>query len=155
MGAYEFGTDCNFNGIIDELDIASGFSEDCDTNGIPDECEDDSDGDGLIDACDACPASILDPTIFIDGCDTGVGNVMPGDEGCTMADEIAACAADASSHGAFVSCVAHLTNAWKRDRLITGRERGRIQRCAALANKPPPPQLSVQTKAGAELRTPR
>ncbi|HON64891.1 MAG TPA: glycoside hydrolase family 2 TIM barrel-domain containing protein [Phycisphaerae bacterium] len=29
---------------------------DCNANGIPDECESDADGDGVIDACDNCPA---------------------------------------------------------------------------------------------------
>ena len=31
-------TDCNGNGIPDECDIESGFSEDCNRDGIPDEC---------------------------------------------------------------------------------------------------------------------
>ena len=31
--------DCNLNGILDECDIASGYSEDANNNGIPDECE--------------------------------------------------------------------------------------------------------------------
>ncbi|HPM83249.1 MAG TPA: thrombospondin type 3 repeat-containing protein, partial [Candidatus Anammoximicrobium sp.] len=48
--------DCNTNGVADYLDILGGFSQDCDANGIPDECQLDSDGDGAIDACDACPA---------------------------------------------------------------------------------------------------
>ncbi len=67
MGAYEYPRDCNGNGIPDECDIdcgepggpcdvpGCGQSEDCDGNGIPDECEPDTDGDGVIDACDNCP----------------------------------------------------------------------------------------------------
>ena len=128
--------DCNTNGIPDECDIAGGTSEDCDDDGVPDECELDSDGDGLIDDCDACPDSDLSDTIVIDGCDSGVTNRMLGDEGCTMADRIGKCAEDAPNHGAFVSCVAHLTNAWKSDGLITGQEKGRIQRCAAQSDIP-------------------
>ncbi|UCD74428.1 MAG: hypothetical protein JSV91_11630 [Phycisphaerales bacterium] len=31
--------DCNENGILDECDIASGYSDDLNNNGIPDECE--------------------------------------------------------------------------------------------------------------------
>ena len=64
--------DCNGNGIPDDEDIASGTSEDCDGNGVPDECQQDADGDGLIDACDACPA---DPD-----------KIEPGDCGCGVAD---------------------------------------------------------------------
>ncbi len=33
------GTDCNFNQVPDNCDIASGFSRDVNGNGIPDECE--------------------------------------------------------------------------------------------------------------------
>ena len=117
MGAYEFFPDCN-------------------SNGIPDECEADTDGDGLIDECDACPDSDLNETILIDGCDTGVANMMLGDGGCTMADEIAGCAEGVTRHGEFVSCVARLTNEWRRDGLISGRERGRIRQCAAQAEIP-------------------
>ena len=40
MGAIEYFSDCNGNGIIDSTDIASGTSADIDANGIPDECED-------------------------------------------------------------------------------------------------------------------
>ena len=44
---------------------------------------------------------------------------------------VAACAVPAM--GQFVSCVAHLTNDWKRAGLITGQEKGRIQSCAGQA----------------------
>jgi parallel beta-helix repeat protein len=39
MGAYEFHTDCNGNGIANDQDIAAGNSPDGNGNGIPDECE--------------------------------------------------------------------------------------------------------------------
>jgi len=95
----------------------------------------DSDGDGIPDDEDACPDSDLAETIVIDGCDSGVENMLFGD-GCTMADLIAECADGASNHGDFVSCVAHLTNEWKRAGLITGQEKGAIQSCAAQSNIP-------------------
>lgn len=47
--------DCNNNDVPDGFDILLGTSEDCDGNGVPDECQVDSDGDGVIDACDGCP----------------------------------------------------------------------------------------------------
>ena len=90
----------------------------------------DTDGDGLTDACDACPMSILTPTIVIGNCDTGVANYWFGD-GCTMSDLIAQCAAGAGNHGNFVSCVAQLTSTWRDAGLITGQERGAIVSCAA------------------------
>lgn len=95
----------------------------------------DSDDDGVPDDEDACPDSILTATIVIDGCDSGVANLL-FEDGCTMADMIAECADGAANHGQFVSCVAHLTNDWKHAGLITGREKGRIQSCAARSNIP-------------------
>ncbi len=58
-------------------------------------------------------------------------DIMLGDDGCSMADRIAECASGAATHGAFVSCVAHVTDERKQDGLISGREQGRIQQCAA------------------------
>ena len=49
------GSDCNNNGIPDSIDIAEDTSHDCNDNGIPDECENDHDGDGVIDDCEQCP----------------------------------------------------------------------------------------------------
>ncbi len=140
--------DCNGNGIPDACDIdcgpaggpcdlpGCGQSEDCNTNGVPDECEADADGDGVIDDCDACPDTHVGDMIVIDGCDTGVADMMPADDGCSMAQRITQCAQGADNHGAFVSCVAHLTNAWKQDGLISGQEKGHIQCCAAQADIP-------------------
>ena len=47
--------DCNHNNVDDAIDIAGGVSKDCNHNQVPDECETDTDGDGVIDACDNCP----------------------------------------------------------------------------------------------------
>lgn len=54
--AYAFtlaGTDCNANGVCDDLDIADGTSDDVNTNNVPDECEDlcrsDLDDNGVVD----------------------------------------------------------------------------------------------------------
>lgn len=47
--------DANGNGVVDSCDIDNGTSEDCDGNGVPDEAENDTDGDGFIDACDNAP----------------------------------------------------------------------------------------------------
>lgn len=51
MGALEHVSDCNGNGLPDDLDINKGKSHDCNVNGIPDECEPSSDcnGNGICD----------------------------------------------------------------------------------------------------------
>lgn len=90
----------------------------------------DTDGDGYPDDEDSCPESNLSATVVISGCDSGVRNLLLED-GCTISDLIAVCAANASNHGQFVSCVAHLTNDLKKDGLISGKEKAAIQRCAA------------------------
>ncbi len=91
----------------------------------------DSDSDGIPDDEDACPESVLTATIIIDGCDSGVGNLL-FEDGCTMADLIAECAEGAVNHGQFVSCVALLTIEWRNAGLINGQEMGSIESCAAI-----------------------
>jgi hypothetical protein len=51
MGAIEYLSDCNANGIADPIDIANGTSADVDGSGVPDECEDCNDN-GVVDAFD-------------------------------------------------------------------------------------------------------
>lgn len=94
----------------------------------------DSDGDGVADDVDACVNSDLSPTIVIDGIDTGVENQL-FDDGCTMSDLIGFCVEISEDHGDFVSCVAHLTNDWKKEGVISGKEKGKIQSAAAKAFK--------------------
>lgn len=77
-------TDCNLNGIADDLDIQNGPSTDCNKNAIPDECEidmnspaaggpffcdpavdtcaADCNGNGVPDECDICPPGMT-PTV--------------------------------------------------------------------------------------------
>lgn len=100
--------------------------------GLP---EPDSDGDGVPDAEDGCPDSDLSPTVAIGGCDSGVSNTL-SPSGCTISDLATECTVDAANHGEFVSCVAHLTNDLRNAGIITGRQKGAIQRCAAQADIP-------------------
>jgi hypothetical protein len=75
--------DCNNNGVGDRQDIADGASADCDTNGAPDECDGDSDADGVIDACDNCPADANADQADSNG--DGIGDacaVAPPDASC-------------------------------------------------------------------------
>jgi hypothetical protein len=95
----------------------------------------DDDADGIPNDEDDCPNSHLNGTVIIDGCDSGVPNVLQP-SGCTISDLIAECAAGATNHGQFVSCVAQLTNTLVGNGTITGRQKGAIQRCAAQANIP-------------------
>ena len=89
----------------------------------------DVDGDGVPDAQDACPSSNLSPTVIIDGCHSGVSNTLFA-SGCTASDLVAQCGVGASNHGQFVSCVARLTTALKKQGSITGKQEGAIQSCA-------------------------
>ena len=95
----------------------------------------DSDGDGIANEDDMCPNSILDETIVIDGCDSGVENIL-FEDGCTVSDLIAEVADNAANHGKFVSGVAHLLNGLKKDGVISGKEKGAVQSCAAQSNIP-------------------
>jgi hypothetical protein len=90
----------------------------------------DADEDTVCNDIDQCPDSALNPTILIGECYTGVVNEIV-DDGCTRQDLINGCINTAGNKGTAVMCVAHLTNVWKRKGLITGKEKGEIQRCAA------------------------
>jgi hypothetical protein len=90
----------------------------------------DGDHDGVCDANDRCPGTILTPTVVIDSCDSGVGNALSSN-GCNFGDQIAACRASARNHGLFVSCVAHRVDNWKDAGLVTAQQGSRIVRCAA------------------------
>lgn len=118
----------------DQMDSdQDSIGDKCDV--CPNDSENDIDGDTVCGDIDNCPESFIDETIIIDGCDSRVENHLFG-EGCTMRDLIVACENNASSHGKFVSCVAHLANDWKRQRLISGKEKGAIQSCVAQADIP-------------------
>lgn len=93
------------------------------------------DGDPFGDACDDCVNSDLAATVIIDGCDSGVGNSLFS-TGCSIADQLGACAVGAKNHGKYVSCVTKKTNGLKKAKVITGKQKGAIQRCAAQADIP-------------------
>jgi len=90
----------------------------------------DADGDGVVDDEDCNVNSDRRATIVIGDNDSGVPNHLFAN-GCTSADLIAQIAAAASNHGGFVSGVAHLTNTWQSDGLVTGSQKGAIQSAAA------------------------
>ena len=88
----------------------------------------DTDGDGVPDLSDAFPNSNLAATVAVGACESGVANQLFG-SGASMNDLIAAAIAGAPNHGAVVNAVAALTNQWKGDGLISGKEKGAIQSC--------------------------
>ncbi|MEX0892006.1 MAG: hypothetical protein WEB88_07530 [Gemmatimonadota bacterium] len=90
----------------------------------------DTDGDGVPDDTDAFPQSNQEPTVTIGGSDTGVGNQTLAD-GSTFSDNIGACAAGARNQGQYVSCVTKLANAWRKDGLITNRDKATLTTAAA------------------------
>jgi hypothetical protein len=108
IGAFEF-SDCDGNSLDDAREVADGaqladcdndgipdaceLTADCNQNDVPDACENDADGDGTIDACDACPNSADnadgdgDGTPDCnDGCPDDAAKTAPGDCGCGVAD---------------------------------------------------------------------
>jgi len=108
----------------------------------------DTDLDGVPDEDDLCPETDLTATtVVIDGVDTGIPNSEGVNEaGCSFADVINAmideCALNAKNHGKFVSCVSHQTNALKKLKIITGKQKGKIQSIVAHMSPsiPAPPQ---------------
>jgi hypothetical protein len=92
-----------------------------------------SDNDGVPDGVDQCIGSSQSPTVVIDGCNSGVQNTVFS-TGCRISDQINDCAVGAANHGAFVSCVANLTNTLKANGVISGSQKGAIQSCAARAS---------------------
>jgi hypothetical protein len=120
---------------------------DCDGDGIPnnaDQCDNldestDCDGDGVfVDACPytntllvedlvvgACTISGLDSTILLEGQDAGCSLIE------ALGDGLDNCETIAKNHGKYVSCVARLTNYYKKRKYLTGAEKGYIQSCAA------------------------
>jgi hypothetical protein len=90
----------------------------------------DFDTDGIADGEDLCPLSDLSQTVIVDGCDSGVYNTLFSD-GCTVKDLIDACADNVTNHGQFVSCVSGQLNSFKKEGLISGKEKGAVQKCVA------------------------
>jgi hypothetical protein len=94
----------------------------------------DTDSDGIPDDDDQCPTSDLSSSVIINGVDTGIQNTV-SPAGCTFADlvveMIETCLAEAKNHGKFVRCVSHETNILKRAKIITGKQKGKIQSLVA------------------------
>jgi thermitase len=119
------GEQCDDGNVVS----GDGCSSTCQEEG------EDSDGDGVPDEEDACPYSMLDPTVVIDGCDSEVSNTLLSG-GCTISDEVDECAANSRNHGAFRRCVSKLGDKLQKDGVLTGPEKERILSCAGQADIP-------------------
>ncbi|REE83117.1 hypothetical protein BX611_0397 [Lutibacter oceani] len=105
----------------------------------------DSDNDGVPNAEDPYPYSILNEEIDIDDCYPNVENVFVS-PGTTMMDEIANLISEINKqydgenyddlHDDFTRELSKLTYAWRKDRLITRRERSAISSCGWRVNIP-------------------
>lgn len=140
--------DCTKNADCGEGDVCSMNQENLDNDDSGDVCDTCTDTDGdefgnpgfAANECplDNCPDSDLGETIMISGCDSGVENWLfdgVSDGGCTVSDKINICKEENTrNHGKFVRCVAHLTNSWIKEGLITDEEKDAIQSCAGQSN---------------------
>jgi cholinesterase len=70
------------------------------------------------------------PTVIIGACDSGVPNPLLNG-GSSVSDLIAVAAMGAESHGQFVRGVAAIANGLVASGVISGKQKGAIQRCAA------------------------
>ncbi len=100
------GEDCDLNGQPDDEQIAGGAA-DCNENGQPDVCELDNDDDGVIDACDNCPADANADQE--DDNNDGVGNACtPGaclqSDGCTIVTAAECASLGGSFQGPGTNC---------------------------------------------------
>lgn len=123
LGTNPRSTDSDGDGLTDGSEVANG------TNPL----SGDTDGDGVGDAIDQQNAPVTG-NIVIFGVNSGIANrvdAMGVDLGSQIAAELAACAAGAKNHGAFVSCVAHCLDGYVAAGLITSAEKDILQSIAA------------------------
>lgn len=116
-------------------DAANADQSDFDGDGVGDACDADDDDDGVVDADDAFPYSDLRTWVVIDGALIPVPNLVLPD-GASFMDRLGAAADDAGNHGAYLRTVARLAGEWRRTRLITGADMGKIVSAAARATVP-------------------
>ena len=86
--------------------------DDFDGDGEGDACDDDIDGDGILNDNDLCPYDTPEGE-FYDPVGCAMSQYCPPD-------------ADWKNHGQFVKCVTKFANAWLKEGLITGAEKGAI-----------------------------
>lgn len=110
----------------------------------------DSDGDGIEDEHDVCPYSPSTPTVIINGCNSGAPNI-DGEDGCNLADEIAACANGAPPRWAFVQCVTQTVNASVASGGLTRSQADAVMACAQQYDLPTAMPDSYSMQRGTTL----
>jgi hypothetical protein len=144
------------DGVADDLDNCPGLfnpdQADTDEDGAGDACDicpfdpfDDIDGDGLCADADACPESVMEDFVTIQGCGSSAANLLYGD-GCTLSDLVDLCAVNPKNHGKFVSCVAKVAKRAKKAGVISGREGGSLKNCAARSDIGKKPKKQKKNK---------
>jgi Zn-dependent metalloprotease len=93
-------TDCNGNGVVDSLDVATTTSLDCNEDGVPDECQsagNDSNANGVLDVCEqgACCADGVCQDVLAEHC----GSSFSCDVSEHQPPTFAGCYADADGNG--------------------------------------------------------
>ncbi len=101
----------------------------------------DRDHDGVPDTGDACPDSIREEYVVIDGCETGVSNTLFLSQdrfghGCTISDEVKACERHVFDHDAFAVCVAFLASDLQAVSHLPIPDQVALVSCAAQADVP-------------------
>ena len=110
-----------------------GAQVSCDLEDLTADC----DGDGVLNGDDDCPLTVEAATFSFGNttCNiSGLDTVLPS--GCSLAESLEAsllddCDDNPGNHGKFVSCVAKATNMLKKQKVISGAQKGQIQSCAA------------------------
>ena len=147
-GSDPLNTDSDGDGVADGDDVdptnansdsdGDGLSDLDESSGGTDPLNSDSDGDGILDGMDQNNFSDTNPTVILNGVDSGVLNTVDS-EGITLADLINeganACAGNARNHGEYVSCVSKVLNALKKAGIITGDAKGALQSAVAGPSK--------------------
>ena len=142
----------------DQLDfdndgIGDGCDGDVDGDGLSDEEEEaigtdpldsDSDDDHVLDGLDACPLSDLSPTVWIGDCDSGVANLIGGDDlttedGCSLADIINASARhhaeNSARHRKFIKRMVRDLISLRKAKILPRWTLGRLIRCVVRVDK--------------------
>lgn len=137
--------DCDGDGLVGAADpdpLCGSTLNDCDGDGIlngSDPCNDldpaaDCDGDFVANESDECLATVVGADLVVDACTIDVGTLVFA-TGCSLTEVIQEdlddCTEGATNHGKYVSCVARVTNVFKKQKTITGKQKGNIQSCAA------------------------